>query len=331
MVIPLGRAVAAADPRIRPMDARRDGAPLADLLELAFADEPADDEGQAVLRMLRAFGRFDMSLSRGSTGFVWVEDGRLAGNASLMRNPARSDTWMIGNVGTHPDFRRRGIATALVQTCLRYAFARGARWAALQVTEGNASAIGVYTRLGFEPMGTVVHYARPAQRFDPAAPSAAAGTPTTTPRPLRWGDPRFVWEMVQRNIPENLTWAETISRDDYYPGLQWRVLNALEGFPVEWLVAPARGAIRARLAHDASRLGVELMTAATATSADAAALLEAALARFATRGDWPATATQSRLGDAGSEAAHTALQQLGFRRTRSLVHMRAALKGADLA
>lgn len=328
MVISLGGAVAGADPHIRSMDARRDGVALADMLERAFADEPADEEGQAVLRMLRHFGRFDMSLSYGSTGFVWEEDGRLAGNASLMRNPAHPDTWVIGNVGTHPDYRGRGIATALVSTCLRYALARGGRWAALQVTEANTSAIGVYARLGFAPMGTVVHYARPAQRYAPAAPGADA--PAVAPRPLRWSDRDFVWRLVRRNLPESLTWAETTSRDDYYPGLQWRLMNALEGYPTEWRVAP-RGAIRARLAHDAARLSLELMTSATATPADAAALLEAALARFADRCDGPTTATQSRLGDAGSEAAHTALQRLGFRRTRSLVHMRAALGEAGRA
>ena len=190
MVISLGRSVASTDPHIRPMDPRRDGVALADLLETAFRDEPADEEGQAMLRMLRNFGVFDVAMTDGATGFLWIEEGRIVGNASLMRNRARSDTWVVGNVGTHPSFRGRGIATALVMSCMRYVEGRGGTRVALEVSQSNAPAMRVYQRLGFAVTGLVAHYARPALGTVPLETSSEAPGPIK-PRPSGWRETKF--------------------------------------------------------------------------------------------------------------------------------------------
>ncbi len=331
MVISLGRSAVSADPHIRQMDPRRDGVALADLLETAFKDEPADEDGLAVLRMLRNFGVFDVSMTDGATGFLWVEDGRLAGNASLMRNSTRPDTWVIGNVGTHPAFRGRGIATRLVTACMRYSESRGGKHAALQVAAGNASALRVYERLGFSALGKVTHYARPSLRAAPADSPfpALTGLPTSTPpRLARWNDRHFVWSVSRRNIPEALAWAEAFSRSDYWIGFKWWLMNQFEGNPVEWLVLDGRGAVRARASAEASRHQIDLMPAETASVSDVLALLGAAMARFEGRASRPILAAQSRIGDAGSEAAHAALLVMGFKTVRTLTHMRALLGAA---
>ena len=326
MVISLGRKVASADPHIRLMDPRRDGVALADLLETAFRDEPADEDGQAVLRMLRSFGVFDLSLTDGATGFLWIEDGRIVGNASLMRNRARSDTWVIGNVGTHPDFRGRGIATALVDTCMRYVAGRGAARAALQVAEGNAAALRVYSRLGFAVTGRVTHYARPSLREMPLA-SPMAATSAGQPRPIGWRDGGRVWALSRRNFPDGLSYADPVSADDYRPDLKWRLMNAFEGNPVFWLVLGDRAAIRARVGFDGEQGVLELMPAIDAPVDDRDPLLHAPLARLNPRPTRPVQAHQSRLADAGSAAAHEALQAHGFTRVRTLAHMLAPVAG----
>jgi ribosomal protein S18 acetylase RimI-like enzyme len=324
MVISLGRSAVAADPHIRPMDPRRDGVALADLLETAFRDEPADEEGQAMLRMLRNFGVFDVAMTDGATGFLWVEEGRIVGNASLMRNRARADTWVVGNVGTHPAFRGRGIATALVTTCMRYVEGRGGARVALEVSQSNAVAMRVYQRLGFEVTGRVAHYARPGLGAVPLETwHPAPGL--TQPRPIGWRESGRVWALSRRNIPAGLTHAEPFSPDDYRPDLKWRVLNAFEGSPVTWLSLGERAALRLRVDHHQDSALIELMPSADARADELLALLCAALDRLNPRGRRPIQAHQSRLEDPGSAAAHAALQALGFASLRTLAHMLAPL------
>ncbi len=324
MVISLGRSVASADPHIRPMDPRRDGVALADLLETAFRDEPADDEGQAMLRMLRNFGVFDVAMTDGATGFLWIEDGRIVGNASLMRNRARSDTWVVGNVGTHPSFRGRGIATALVTICMRYAAGRGATRVALEVSQSNAAAMRVYDRLGFRVTGQVTHYARPALGAVPLETLYAAPGPMQ-PRPIGWRESGRVWALSRRNVPIGLTHAEPFSPDDYRPDLKWRLMNAFEGSPVNWISLGARAALRIRVGFDQDNALLELMPAEDARVDELLAVLSAALARLNPRGRSPIQAHQARLDDPGSEAAHAALQGLGFASLRTLTHMLATV------
>lgn len=324
MVISLGRSIASTDPHIRPMDPRRDGVALADLLETAFRDEPADEEGQAMLRMLRNFGVFDVSMTDGATGFLWVEDGRIVGNASLMRNRARSDTWVVGNVGTHPGFRGRGIATALVTTCMRYSAGRGATRVALEVSQSNAAAMRVYKRLGFGVTGRVTHYARPALGGAPLEAVYDAPGPLQ-PRPIGWRESSRVWALSRRNIPIGLTHAEPFSPDDYRPDLKWRVMNAFEGSPVTWIGLGARAALRMRVGVDQENALFELMPAEDAQVDELLAVLSAALARLNPRGRRPIQAHQSQLDDPGSLAAHAALQGLGFASLRTLAHMLATV------
>jgi RimJ/RimL family protein N-acetyltransferase len=320
MVISLGRSAASADPHIRPMDPRRDGVALADLLETAFRDEPADDEGQAMLRMLRNFGVFDVAMTDGATGFLWTEDGRIVGNASLMRNRARSNTWVVGNVGTHPNFRGRGIATALVTTCMRYVADRGATRVALEVSQSNAAAIRVYERLGFSVTGLVTHYARPALSAAPLETFYEAPGPIQ-PRPIGWRESGRVWALSRRNVPTGLTHAEPFSPDDYRPDLKWRIMNAFEGSPVTWFSLGDRAALRLRVGFDQDNALIELMPAEDARADELLGLLSAALARLNPRGRRPIQAHQSRLDSPGSEAAHGALLALGFASLRTLAHM----------
>ncbi|MCB9455280.1 MAG: GNAT family N-acetyltransferase [Anaerolineaceae bacterium] len=145
----------------RLINLRTDLYPLADLIEMAFADS-MDSSGRAAIREMRALSRLGPGLNllaranelaQGvSMGYVWVEDGRLVGNVSVYPTSWPKDqgkTWIIANVAVHPDYRQRGIATRLMDASLNMIRQEKGRRAVLQVDFNNANAIHLYQRLGF--------------------------------------------------------------------------------------------------------------------------------------------------------------------------------------
>ena len=61
-------------------------------------------------------------------------------------------------IATAPDWRRRGIATRLLDACFQLAHRREARAAYLEVRRSNAPAIQFYSSLGFQIIGKRLHY-----------------------------------------------------------------------------------------------------------------------------------------------------------------------------
>jgi ribosomal protein S18 acetylase RimI-like enzyme len=150
---------ATMDDGLRPVNLRTDLAPLADLIELVFADS-MDQGGRAAVREMRYLSRVGAGISllpglndltHGiNMGYVWIADGRLVGNVSIYptHRPYRH-TWIIANVGVHPDYQRQGIATQLMRASMETIRARGGQHAILQVDVDNTTARHVYERLGF--------------------------------------------------------------------------------------------------------------------------------------------------------------------------------------
>jgi ribosomal-protein-alanine N-acetyltransferase len=63
------------------------------------------------------------------------------------------DAWHIMNIAVSPEFRRRGIATALLQRLFELTDDRSRRGYTLEVRVSNDGAIGLYERLGFIARG----------------------------------------------------------------------------------------------------------------------------------------------------------------------------------
>ena len=59
----------------------------------------------------------------------------------------------ILNIATHPDFRKQGIASSLVNACLEFSYNTCARAVTLEVRESNISALSLYRKFGFECKG----------------------------------------------------------------------------------------------------------------------------------------------------------------------------------
>ena len=159
-VKPLASTAAAVD-GLRPVNLRTDLRPLADLIELVFADS-MDSAGRSAIREMRYLSHMgyglkliarlnDLALGI-SLGFVYVLDGKLVGNVSLY--PAQypkemGETWILANVAVHPDYRRRGIAGNLVEACLEMIRRRAGARVILQVNYSNIAAQRLYERHGF--------------------------------------------------------------------------------------------------------------------------------------------------------------------------------------
>jgi ribosomal protein S18 acetylase RimI-like enzyme len=129
------------------------------LVELCFADR-LDDDGRRFIKQMRAAAnnmrRFGLAVSginsfpMSMAGFVWWENDELVGNLSLLPVSAmKARAYLIANVAVHPDYRRRGIASALTEASLEYIRNRNVRWSWLQVDDDNPAALNLYNNVGF--------------------------------------------------------------------------------------------------------------------------------------------------------------------------------------
>ena len=78
------------------------------------------------------------------------EDEQLAGYLIVSRYV---DAWHVMNIAVSPTFRRRGIATALLERLFELTDDRSGRGYTLEVRVSNAGAIKLYERLGFTGRG----------------------------------------------------------------------------------------------------------------------------------------------------------------------------------
>lgn len=144
---------------LRPLSIFRDLPAVADLIELCFSST-MDTEGKRYIQDMRRAGS-DSSFLRWAnqaaestslplTGYVWEENGRIVGNASLVPfRQKRHKIYLIANIAVHPDFRRRGIARALTEQAMKHAREKKADSIWLHVRDDNPHAIELYEKLGF--------------------------------------------------------------------------------------------------------------------------------------------------------------------------------------
>ena len=91
---------------------------------------------------------------------LWLvaeEDGRVAGYIGSQTCGDESD---VMNVAVHPDFRRRGIAEALINDLVEQLNAIGSHCLTLEVRASNVPAISLYEKLGFTEVGRRKNYYR---------------------------------------------------------------------------------------------------------------------------------------------------------------------------
>lgn len=218
-------------PHIRPFRAWRDGHAVSRLLELCF-----NVEGESSRSSPFSLEGVRQQLERWAQGpflpggYIWEEDGKVVGNVSLIRlNYQGRSIMLIANVAVHPDFRRRGIAHALMEQAIQSARERqgGEIW--LQVRAENEGALRLYMQLKFTIQARrTVWYAKTTSQI----PASFAFQTRALPRSL-WP---LVRQWLERLHPSHLGWYHDWDWDQARPGwgmTLWRWILGIQSF--QWI------------------------------------------------------------------------------------------------
>ena len=210
-------------PHIRPLNVLRDLSAVADLIELCFSST-MDNDGQRYLSDMRRASHDDSFLNWASRmsesaslplmGFVWEQDGRIVGNSSLI--PFRDHgqrIYLIANVATHPDYRRRGIGRALTERSMKQARDKNASAIWLHVREDNPGAIELYEGLGFQEVSRRTSWYATPDRY---LPMPQMGIQIGPRHPRFWPQQQ---DWMRRLYPDTLNWYHSWNFNSLRPGL----------------------------------------------------------------------------------------------------------------
>ena len=210
-------------PNMRPMSMFRDLPAVADLIELCFADS-MDRDGKRYIADMRRASRDNSFLNWASnmtetaslplTGYIWEEDNRIVGNASLIpfRNKGNR-IYLIANIAVHPDYRRRGIARMLTQRAMQHGWNKRATALWLHVRDDNPGAIHLYENLGFEGIADRTNWVAKPDTLLPRPESDIR----IIPRHPRFWTLQSDW--LRRLNPDVLSWYRPNNINTFRPGL----------------------------------------------------------------------------------------------------------------
>ena len=211
-----------APSQLRPFDVRHDLEPIADLVELCFADT-LDGDGRSYLAHMRSSAKQGSFLNWAAAaadwanvpfaGYVWQEGDRLVGNISLIPYYVKGRRFfLIANVAVHPDYRRRGIARSLTEKAVEFARQKNTPSVWLHVREENQAAVTLYQSMGFfERARRTTWYSN----LEYSTGKPLPGIKIVTPRPGHWQAQR-TW--LLQNYPPQLSWHMPFNLRTLQPG-----------------------------------------------------------------------------------------------------------------
>ena len=315
---------------MRPLNMFRDLSTVADLIELCFSPT-MDNDGQRYLSDMRRASRDEPFLRWASrvtettalplTGYVWEQDGRIVGNASLIpfRDKGRR-IYLIANVAVHPDYRRRGIGRALTERVMKQARDKRASSVWLHVRDDNSGAIKLYADLGFEEIARRTTWSARPDSFITRPSGTIQGGPNTgiqtAPRQPRFWATQQEW--LRRLYPDALNWYHAWNINALRPGLwNWLYLLFVD-FNIRQWAAVRNGELLATLAWTPQGGRAESMYAAIGPDSDPEALTQLLLHA---RRVLPNPSDLSLDFPAGEMTG--AISAAGFKPRRTLLWMRA--------
>jgi len=245
--------------KIYSLDIYHDLHAVADLIELAFADQ-MDPDGRDYVHYLRRLGDQTSRLYWGMgsfqnprsplQGFVWKDDDKVVGNLSLIPfNKGGKFIYLIANVAVHPDYRRLGIARKLTQQALEYARQKSAVSAWLQVRDDNPAAYHLYQTSGF-----IERKRRTTWLLDPKQP-----VPIVPPVDAEIGRRKNSEWIIQKQwldelYPPDVTWNLPYRKERFKPGLLAMIRQLYNGLWVRNWTAKRENEILGVLTWESTNL-----------------------------------------------------------------------------
>jgi len=204
---------------IRSLDIRKDLDVLAELVAIAFADDATTlgNDFHAEIRMIKKVVPILMILQRLSESFRHTFDGFVAEDQAKFialvvtgRVRGKSKRWEIGNVATHPDYRRRGLARQLVDRAIEHAKEHGAEMCLLEVRAENTPAYNLYRSQGFE------HYDSTTMMKLEKLPSVEfLPVDGYTIRQMKYGEWKPRYELARLEVPQEVQNFIPVSEVDF--------------------------------------------------------------------------------------------------------------------
>ena len=248
--------ILAQAPQLRPLNILRDLPGVADLVEKCFADT-MDSEGRRYLQQMRRAGQDNVfmrwaanaadSVSMPLSGYVWEENGQIVGNVSLIPyREKKKKIFLIANVATRQDYRRRGIGRALTAAAIQHARARHTAATWLHVRDDNPGAIALYLSLGFQELAR-----RTLWQAKPDRKAYVDGMDfEITKRSSRDWSQQESW--LQRIYPELMTWYQPMPWQCLRPGPGPFIYRLMMDYDVRhWVARNIKGAPSAILSWQA--------------------------------------------------------------------------------
>ncbi len=245
-VVQVSQVGEGASGRIRPVNLRRDLPAVSALLRLAFgsgvtAERHAGFDWHIVGTGESWSSLFSLPRSQIAPGFVWVEEGQIVGNVSIL--PAfPTGRFLVANVAVHPHYRRRGIARQLMQATLEEVQRIQGRVVVLQVEHQNRPALQLYQSLGFCKLGEITSWRAGYSQMRALAVPGSRQSPDSVDsyvlRPLRGSEWQQAYTLDQECVSPDLNWPQPLAYNAYQQGFWTRVRRFLNGQQVEtWVIA----------------------------------------------------------------------------------------------
>jgi ribosomal protein S18 acetylase RimI-like enzyme len=211
------------------------------------------DEMEDIVRSIRSVRRiwpivkmlmvFSPSLRDLFRGFVWEEDGELAGAVMTQRHGTTAH-WEVGMVAVLPEYRRQGIARQLLTRSLAELRERKGEKSGLGVIDRNVPAYSLYKSLGFAHYSGVIEYETAIAPRKPTVPELPAGYAVEpVKRSETW---RVRYGLDKRINPPELTEYEPVVIGRYRPPALLRPIDPL----VSWLQRRERKGVLVRRTQD---------------------------------------------------------------------------------
>ena len=263
-------------PNIRSFDPRRDLRPVADLIEICFADT-LDPDGERYIQRMRSAASNPGLLTWAAasaewsrhmmSGFVWEEQGRLVGNLSIIPYTVQGKRrYLIANVAVHPDFRRRSIARQLTVHAITHARQRGVPQVWLHVREENNPAVTLYRSLDF-----VERARRTTWHSQSDYPRATLSTDLEvhSRRPADW---QLQQAWLRQNYPLEVTWQLPLQIKAMRPGLMGTLSRLFGDVYIQQWSIHRQGQLQAAVSWQSSVAFANILWLAAAPESDGEAV-----------------------------------------------------------